>query len=84
MNRDIIVKVKQDFQGSEENIALNHLNSITLEHVMAKSQTNLDNTWHAILHLSQGDIKELIRLTQCAKRDFRDVIYWAISCDTLK
>ncbi|MGI1679039.1 MAG: hypothetical protein K6L75_09930 [Cellvibrionaceae bacterium] len=77
MNPDIILKVRQSFLEKEETIVLEYLNSITLKHVMAESQINLDNTWHAILQLSNGDLEELIRLTQCAKQDFRDVIYWA-------
>jgi len=43
---------------------------------MAESQHNLDNTWCAILKLSNGDLSELRSLVKAAKQDFRDVIYW--------
>ena len=53
------------------------MESITLDHVMAGSKTNLDNTRSAILEFSKGDINKLSELVHAAKRDFRDVIYWA-------
>ena len=77
MKEEILNEVRRVFPDPEEEIVLKHLNSITLEHVMAGSQTNLDNTWSAIIKLSHGNLPELIRLTECAKNDFRDVIYWA-------
>jgi hypothetical protein len=69
-------RVSQDFTEADQAQALAELESITLQHVMAESQTNLDNTWQAILELSRGDLPELQRLVAAAKLDFRDVIYW--------
>jgi uncharacterized protein YegL len=69
--------VIRDFNAAEQAQALADLESITLQHVMAESQTNLDNAWQAILDLSRGDLPELQRLVAAAKLDFRDVIYWA-------
>jgi hypothetical protein len=66
-----------DFAEADQAQAIAELESITLQHVMAESQTNLDNTWKAILQLSKGNLSELQRLVKAAKLDFRDVIYWA-------
>ena len=56
---------------------MEELSSITVKHVMAESEYNLENTRHATLKLSKGNLHELKRLVKCAKRDFSDVIYWA-------
>lgn len=77
MREEIINEVKLKFSDEEVTPAIEYLNSIELTHVMAGSQSNLDNTWLAIVKLSNGNLEELIRLTECAKQDFRDVIYWA-------
>jgi hypothetical protein len=71
-------RVKSEFVEADQAQAIAALETITLQHVMAESQTNLDNTWQAILDLSKGDLKELQKLVEAAKLDFRDVIYWAI------
>jgi hypothetical protein len=70
-------RVSQAFAETDQTQVLAELESITLQHVMAESQTNLDNTWQAILDLSRGNLPELQRLVAAAKLDFRDVIYWA-------
>jgi hypothetical protein len=77
MNNQIKSKIIAEFIESEQTTALNELQSITLQHVMAESQFNLDNTWFAILKLSKGDLNELRSLVEAAKEDFRNVIYWA-------
>ncbi|CAA6823017.1 MAG: Unknown protein [uncultured Sulfurovum sp.] len=77
MNEEHIEKIKKDFDQSDYDLVISEMESITLSHVMANSQTNLDNTWTAILHLSNGDLNEIGRLVDAAKTDFRDVIYWA-------
>jgi hypothetical protein len=77
MNNQIQSKIIADFIESEQTAALNELQSITLQHVMAESQFNLDNTLFAILKLSKGNLNELRSLVEAAKEDFRDVIYWA-------
>ena len=33
--------------------------------------------WRAILKLSRGRPEEIKKLTQCARRDYRDVLMWA-------
>ena len=77
MNPEINLKIREDFSIQDQADVLSTLSQITLEHVMANSQTNLDNTWLAIVQLSKGDLNELQRLVEIAKKDFRDVIYWA-------
>lgn len=77
MNKEHIEKIKRDFDKSDYDLVVSEMESVTLDHVMAKSQTNLDNTWSAILQLSNGDLNAIGRLVDAAKTDFRDVIYWA-------
>ena len=77
MRDEIINAVRQSFASDEVQKVLDNLNSITLKDVMAESESNLNNTYLAILKLSKGNLQELIRFTKCAKKDFRDVIYWA-------
>jgi hypothetical protein len=66
-----------DFDKADHALVISELNSITLDHVMAKSAQNLNNTRAAILQLSKGDFNKLEQLVKAAKIDFRDVIYWA-------
>jgi hypothetical protein len=54
------------------------LETITLQHVMAQSQVNLDNTYNAILDLCKGNVQQIGQYVDVAKVDFRDVIYWAL------
>ena len=77
MDESIKQRIRHDYSESDYDLVLSELESITLKHVMAESQTNLDNTWNSILHLSKGDLSELGHMVEAAKQDFRDVIYWA-------
>jgi hypothetical protein len=76
MNQNICHRIRVEFSEEDFTKALTELESITLKHVMAESQYNLDNTLNSILNLSKGDLKELKMLVNVAKMDFRDVIYW--------
>lgn len=77
MNYQVLHLLQQMFPETEHRIALALLEQITLEHVMAESQHNLDNTHTAVLLLSQGNMNALKENVKAAKQDFRDVIYWA-------
>lgn len=77
MNQDVINIISHDFSENDRDFVIGEMSTITQEHVMAGSESNLKNTLLSILKLSKGDIAELERLVECAKRDFRDVIYWA-------
>ena len=72
-----IEKIKSDFDEQEVEEAVKTLQTISLSHVMANSQMNLDNTLSAILQLSKGDLNKLNELVSIAKLDFRDVIVMA-------
>jgi hypothetical protein len=48
---------------------------------MAESEFNLHNLRFAILQLAKGDLARVIELTEHAKVDFRDIIYW-VSLDS--
>ena len=77
MNEIHLKTIASDFAESDYKLVVSELESINLNHVMANSQSNLDNTWSAILQLSKGDLKKLRNFVAAAKKDFRDVIYWA-------
>jgi uncharacterized alpha/beta hydrolase family protein len=77
MNNNIKQKIIENFLPEDQDKVIAALTSITLKHVMAESQNNLDNTWLSIIQLSKGNPTEVNYLVEAAKKDFRDVIYWA-------
>lgn len=77
MNDNIKQKISENFLPGDQDHVIAALTSITLKHVMAESQTNLDNTWLSIIQLSKGNPAEVDKLVTVAKNDFRNVIYWA-------
>ncbi len=77
MNKNILEIIGLDFSEEQKSLVVAELSSIKLSHVMANSEYNLNNTRHAILKLSKGDLNEVVELTKAAKIDFRDVIMWA-------
>jgi len=77
MQKKIIDIISQDFLEGDRELVIESLSTINLTHVMAQSEGNLQNTLLSILYLAKGDVDEVIRLTKAAKKDFRDVIYWA-------
>ncbi|MEO5911745.1 MAG: hypothetical protein ABIP95_12720 [Pelobium sp.] len=78
MNEKILEKINQEFDQAEREFVISELSSITLNHVMAASEYNLNNTLFSILKLAKGNTDEVTKLTEAAKFDFRDVIMWAI------
>lgn len=81
MDETHLKKIAADFSEADYHLVIAELESITLSHVSADSQINLDNTRFAILQLSKGDINKLRHYVAAAKTDFRDVIYWASTQD---
>lgn len=77
MEKEILDCIANNFKPAFRESAIKELLSIELKHVMAESAYNLYNTRMSILYLAQGNIKDLIDLTEKAKIDFRDVIMWA-------
>lgn len=77
MDQLLIDIIYDDYHQLEHQEVKEILGTLGLEHVMANSEANLNNSIHAILKLAKGNIVEVKRLTECAKVDFRDVIYWA-------
>ncbi len=69
--------ISEDFRQIDVNEVTELLESIQSKHVMDQSEYNLLSTRFAILKLAKGDVKEVFRLTEAAKIDFRDVIYYA-------
>jgi hypothetical protein len=76
MNDSILQRIKREYKDNWS-IVKDQLETITLQHVMAQSQTNLDSTYNAILDLCKGNALEIGHYVNAAKVDFRDVIYWA-------
>ncbi len=81
MNTEILHFIDNYFTSDIREEVINQLLSIELKHVMAESADNLYNTRMAILHLADGNLNEVIELTERAKIDFRDVILWATKKD---
>lgn len=70
--------IQQEYPLEQQEFVQKELLTIELKHVMANSEYNLNNTRYAVLHLAKGDVEEVIKLTEAAKIDFRDVIMWAM------
>ena len=77
MTENVLAIIRKDFTEEQSRLVIDELKSIGLNHVMAASETNLEATWFGILKLAKGNLAEVVRLTECAKADFRDVIMWA-------
>ena len=69
--------IETQFAEADRENVIAALSSITVDDVMARSEDNLFNTRRAVLQLSQGDREQIKYYVDCAKQDFRDVIYWA-------
>jgi len=76
MNDKIMQRIQREYNGNWSFVK-EQLETITLQHVMAKSQINLDSTYNAILDLCKGNAQQIGQYVDVAKVDFRDVIYWA-------
>jgi len=77
MNSEIAKIIQNQFSGKARELVIKEMETISLVHVMAQSDENLKKTHAAILKLAKGSVREVVRLVECAKNDFRDVIYWA-------
>ncbi len=77
MTEKMLAIIRRDFNDEQSQLVKNELSSIDLTHVMAASETNLETTRLAILKLAKGDLSAVVKLTESAKADFRDVIMWA-------
>lgn len=84
LDKSIAMRIAEDYPKQDQWLVHKQLASITLDHVTARSQLNLDNTKLAVLKLARGDLDELIYLVECAKVDFRDVLLWASKQDKPK
>ncbi len=70
-------KIRNEFNQEEFLAVKEALLSVSLAHVMANSEYNLNNTRHAIVQLAQGNMDVLKNMVDAAKLDFRNVILWA-------
>ena len=77
MQKELINMIETQFAEADRENVIAALSSITVDDVMARSEDNLFNTRRAVLQLSQGDREQIKYYVDCAKQDFRDVIYWA-------
>lgn len=69
-------KLKADFDEKDHDFVIAQLLTITTANVMAKSENLLAQTRFSILNLAKGNIEQVQYFVNCAKTDFRDVIYW--------
>lgn len=76
MDKDVLAKIKESFTEKNQLKAIELVNSINKKHVMGESEYNLNNTHYSVIELAKGNLKELRYYVACAKKDFRDVIYW--------
>ena len=77
MNEEIINHINTSFSKEERGLVVKELEKITLDDMMANSETNLFNTKMSVLELSKGEISKVKNFVTSAKKDFRDVIMWA-------
>jgi hypothetical protein len=77
MDKEVIKLVNLQFSEKEASQVLSELQKISLPDVMAQSEKNLLNTHLAVLQLAKGNLHHVSNYVCCAKKDFRDVIFWA-------
>ena len=77
LDNESLKTINMEYPLEARQAVIDELQRITLDDVMKGSRINLVNTWHAILKLSQGDTQQVVYYTSCARKDFRDVIFWA-------
>jgi len=77
LNKSVVDIIHRDFSPEHHARVIAELSSVTVTHVMAQSEQNLEATRLAILKLANGDMTKVTEYTQRAKNDFRDVIWWA-------
>ncbi len=65
---DINSKIKQDFGLKQFSVITTLLN-------LDKDLSN--RVLRCIIYLAKGNLEKLKHYTECANRDYRDVIYWA-------
>lgn len=78
MNDQLLEQIRNEFSVEQQELVINELLSIQLHHVMANSEHNLNSARFAILKLAKGSLQDVIRYTEAAKLDFRDVVMWAM------
>ena len=76
MNKDVLTKIKESFIEKNQAKAIELISTINKSHVMGESEYNLNSTHISVIELAKGNLKELRYYVTCAKKDFRDVIYW--------
>ena len=77
MDKEVIRSVKLQFSHREAAQVLSELQKISLSSIASRSEKNLLNAHLAILKLAEGDLQQVSYYVGCARKDFRDVIYWA-------
>ncbi len=77
MDKEVIRLVNLQFSQREAALVLSEVQKISLSSIASRSEKNLLNTHLAILKLAEGDLKQVAYYVGCARKDFRDVIYWA-------
>lgn len=76
MLKNLEQRISADYSINEQEEVRSLLDTLTLEHVMARSEWNLLSAQQAILTLANGNFAKIPQLILAAQKDFRDVIYW--------
>ena len=77
MNQKITNQIELDFNKDEQKTVKRELLSIQEIYVDISSY-NFENTCLAILKLAEGELTKVKYYVSAAKKDFRDVIMWAM------
>ena len=77
MDNNLKKTILNDFGEADYDLVLSELESVTLKHVMANSESQLETARSLILEVSKGDLTRLGSLVELAKRDIRDILVHA-------
>ena len=77
MNQELLNIIETEYAETDQFLVIRELELLSATDVMAESESNLQSTWLAILKLSKGKASSVSQYVECAKKDFRDVIFWA-------
>jgi len=77
MDNKLKSMILNDFGEADYDLVLSELESITLRHVMANSESQLETARFLILEESKGDLARLASMVALAKIDIRDILIYA-------
>ncbi len=73
---EIVQRVRRDFAPDDQDVVVESLFSILLEHTTMSSEANLHAVRLAVAELADGDPVRVRELADSARLDFRNVLFW--------